>query len=290
MIARTYFTSLFIPLMAVAAAAYAAFMIAFTWHQLIDVFQLGDPTGLFGFLMQVGGLVSNLCVILIAALFLVPFATGKANPIPYKTASLIFSIKLLEGLSLSPCAVGFGDAFCGFWWVILSMISSPVLIAITLIFLFSADKKALVRAGQTIVGGVVLAGIVTFFALTPKNSDACMTLSEVTDRAACLEKFALRSNDVEICRQIEFRSTRFACLYKVAEETENPAICEEIADAEDTVIAAYETPASSTRDLCYYLLGFKMHNQDMCQKVGDEKMRNTCMNGAGTPGQKRRLF
>lgn len=286
MVTRTYF----IPLMALVAAAYAVFMIAFTWHQLVDVFQLGDPTGLFGFLMQVGGFVSNLCVILIAALFLLPLATGKTNPIPHKTASLIFSIKLLEGLSLSPCAVGFGDAFCGFWWVILSMITSPVLIAITLIFLFSADKKALVRTGKAIVGGVLLAGIMTFFILTPKNADACMTLAEVTDRAACLEKFALRENDVTICRQIEFRSTRFDCLYNVARDTESPAICEEIADPEGTVIAAYETPASSTRDLCYYLLGFKMHSQDMCQKVGDEKMRNTCMNGAGTPGQKRRLF
>lgn len=286
MVARTYF----IPLMALVAAAYAVFMIAFTWHQLVDVFQLGDPTGLFGFLMQVGGFVSNLCVILIAALFLLPLATGKTNPIPHKTASLIFSIKLLEGLSLSPCAVGFGDAFCGFWWVILSMITSPVLIAITLIFLFSSDKRTLVRTGKAIVGGVLLAGIMTFFILTPKNADACMTLPEITDRAACLEKFALRDNDVTICRQIEFRSTRFACLYKVAEETEAPVICEEIADPEGAVIAAYETPASSTRDLCYYLLGFKMHSQDMCQKVGDEKMRNTCMNGAGTPGQKRRLF
>lgn len=280
----------FMPLMAVVAAAYSLFMIAFTWHQLIDVFQLGDPTGLFGFLMQVGGFVSNLCVILIAILFLLPLATGKTNPIPHKTALLIFGIKLLEGLSLSPCTVGYGEAFCGLWWVVLSTFTGPVLIAITLIFLFSSDQKALVRTGKVIVGSVLLAGIMIFFVLTPKNADACMTLAEITDRAACLEKFALRDNDVEICRKIEFRSTRFACLYKVAEGTENPAICDEITDPEGAIIAAYETPASSTKDLCYYLLGFKMHSQDMCQKVGDEQMRNTCINGAGTPGQKRKLF
>lgn len=278
------------PLMAVAATAYAVFMIAFTWHQLIDVFHLADPTGLFGFLMQVGGFVSNLCVILIAALFLLPLATGKTNPVPHKTAALIFGIKLLEGLSLSPCTIGYGEAFCGLWWVVLSMITSPVLIVITLIFLFSSDQKMLAHTGKAIVGVVLLAIVMTFFILTPKNAEACMTLSEITDRAACLETFARRDNDVEICRKIEFRSTRFDCLYNVARDTETPALCEDIADPENVTIAAHETPASATRDLCYYLLGFKMRNQDMCQKVGDEQMRNTCINGTGTPGQKRKLF
>lgn len=274
--------------LAACAGTYALIMITFNWSQLIQVFQLGDPTGLFGFLLQVGSFVSNVCVIIIASL--ARMSIEERPLIPYRVSLLIFGIKLLEALSLLPCAIGFGDAFCGLWWVILSVFTSPTLIAITLIFLLSSGKRFLVRTGMGIVGSVTFAGILLFFVLTPKSPDACLNLTGVTDRAACLKKFALRDNNVRICRKIEFRSRRFECLYKVAEETEVPAICEEIDDPPGTEITPYETPSSSTRDLCYYLLGFKMHSQDMCQKVNDSKMREVCRSGVGVPGQKRKLF
>ncbi len=270
---------------AVCAAAFSMFMIAFQFQQLIEVFQLADPTGLFGFMIQVGNFLSNLCVIIIAALVIT-----KKGTVQRKVAVSVFGLKLLEVLSLLPCTVGFGDAFCGLWWVILSKFTGPAVIIITLLFFFKSGKKPLFLAGVGIVASVAVSSFALFIVLTPKNPESCFSLEPVTSRAACLEKFALRENDVAICRKIEFRSTRFSCLYKVAKNLETPAVCEEIKDAPETEIAVYDSPSIQTKDLCYYLLGFKMHNQEICQKITDDKMRKTCLNGAGTPGQKRKLF
>lgn len=279
MISRQFF----IYALAACAAAYSFFMIAFTWHQLIDVFRLADPTGLFGFMMQVGGFVSNICVLLIAGL--VALSAKKELLVPYKVCLLIFGIKLLEGLSLSPCAIGWGEAFCGMWWVLLSNLTSPILIAVTFIFLFTSERKILTHTAMVMIGSIAVTGVALFFLLTPKTAPSCMALDTITARAACLEKFALRDHDVTICRQIEFRSTRFNCLYNVARDTEDPGICEEISDPPGTKIAAYETPSSATKDLCYYLMGFKMSSQEMCQKVDDDKMRETCMRGIDSAPQ-----
>ena len=270
---------------AVCAAAFAVFMIVFQFQQLIEVFRLADPTGLFGFTMQVGNFLSNLSVIIIAILVIT-----QKDIVPRKVALSVFGLKLLEALSLSPCTVGFGEAFCGLWWVILSAFTGPAVIIITLLLFFKSGGKLLLWTGAGIVASVLVTGIILFVLLTPKNPEACLILEPVTSRAACLEKFALRDNDVTICRKIEFRSTRFACLYKVAENRETPAVCEEIKDTPGTEIAIYESPSIQTKDLCYYLLGFKMHSQEMCQKVTDDKMRETCVKSAGRPGQKRKLF
>lgn len=270
----------FVYALATCAAVYALCMIAFGWGQLVDTFRLADPTGLFGFFMHAANFVSNICVVVMAVLLVV--SIEKRQLIPYKVCLLVFGIKLLEAISLSPCLMGWGDAFCGLWWVLLSQVTAPILIAITFVFLITSGKKVLVRTAFGLATVILTAGTLSFLLLTPKTHEACMDLDSITGRAACLEKFALRDSNVEICRKIEFRSTRFNCLYNVARDTETPALCEEITDPAEAEIASYETPSLQTKDLCYYLLGFKMRSQDMCQKVNDEEMRNTCIKGTGS--------
>lgn len=269
---------------ALGVAAYAVGMIAYGWRQLIEVFELGDPTGMFGFLMQGGNFLANICAIAVSGLVIV--SMRGAVVVPRKVVALVFGSKLLEALSLTPCAFGWGDAFCGFWWVVLSLITAPLVIIVTLSWLFRSGNKMLRRIGLVLTGGAMIAAGATYMMLTPKNPDACMALSGITNRAACLDKFAQRDQDAGLCRKIEFRSTRFSCLYNVARDTATPAICEEIADAPGVAIAAYETPAADTRGLCYYLLGFKLHSEAMCQKVEDEKMRGTCLKNAVSSTQK----
>ena len=273
---------------ALLAGGFSCGMIIFMWENMISVFRLADPTGFFGLTMQVDAFTANLCMILLA--FFVLTQKPEKPLIPYKAAMLLFAIKLIEALTLSPCLMGWGDAFCGFWWVIYMNFTAPLIIFMIALLVLSSPHKRLKQAGIILLSCLILAGAAGFVMLTPKNPETCLTLAEITDRAACLDKFAQKSDNADLCRKIEFRSTRFNCLYNVAENTENPLLCEDIQDPPGNTLAAYETPALATKDLCYYLLGFKMHSRDHCLKVTDEKMQETCIKGVGVPGQKRKLF
>ena len=275
-------------IMALLAGAFSCGMIVFMWDNLISVFRLADPTGFFGLSMQVGAFTANTGIIMLAAFVL---TQKPENPlIPYKATMLFFTIKLIEAVALSPCLIGWGDAFCGFWGVIYMNLTAPLIIVMIALLIISSPHKKLKQAGLVLLSCLILAGAAGFVMLTPKNSDTCLTLAEITDRAACLDKFAQKSNDATLCRKIEFRSTRFACLRNVALNTSQPLLCEDIQDAPGITLPAYESPSLPTKDLCYYSLGFKLHSHDMCMKITDAEMQKTCLNGAGVPGQKRKLF
>lgn len=284
---KTISRNTYMPILALLAGITAFGMIIFMGNDLVRVFRMSDPTGTFGWMMQLGGFSANICVIFLAIITLLerksPDWTAK------KSLLFIFGIKLCEVLAISPCFAGYGEALCGLWWVMFANFSAPLIILITVLVVLKAEKPVRV-SGFILLSALVTAGMGAFFLLTPRTPEQCVALPEVTSRAACLNTFAMKSNSGSLCRQIEFRSTRFQCLYTVAEKTENPLLCEEIQDTAGTVIAAYETPALATRDLCYYLLGFKMQNRDFCLKVTNEKMREACTKGAGHPGRKRKLL
>lgn len=260
-------------LIGLAAALFSLGTIVQSKSELLAVFTLADPTGLFGARLVLFGLLANLSVIL---LFLAYVRRGWDTTIPL-WYGIVFALKLVEAAALLPCLIGKPEALCGVLSVLISELTSPVIILMVGILIYRSSDATLRRTGLAASVLLLCVAIASWRVLTPRNPEGCSNIAEVSGRGACLEKFALKQTDLGICRAIELRSTRLECMRKVAERARRPEICDEIRDPPGAVLAAYETPDVQTRSLCYYVLAFDLRRRDLCLKIETGDLRQRCL-------------
>ncbi|HTK84811.1 MAG TPA: hypothetical protein VL625_06960 [Patescibacteria group bacterium] len=271
-----------IRLVALGATAFSIGMIYWGFPLLHAVFRLTDPTGAFGATFVLIGFLANLCTVFTFGVFvrhgIISRSWRERMPVPFK---LVFLLKAFEAVNILPCLGKQPGELCGVSSIFISYMFSPVVVAAAAQIIFrSADVKVR-RAGQAMLVGVLIAGIIGWRVATPRSFKDCQLMHELTDRAVCSERFALAQRDIAICRTIDFRSVRYDCMERIAQAKREPALCEEIQTPPDARVSAFETPASNFRDLCYYGLAFSLHQNDLCAKVVDVKMHTTCTGQAG---------
>jgi hypothetical protein len=261
--------------LAVVAAAVAVAMIVNDYENVIDVFELADPTGSFGTYLHIGGLAANLAVIFVAACVLLPASQSRFRSV---FAAIVFIPSVLEAIAALPCLLpSHPGALCGLGVVVVADIAVPVVIAAAFAFVATSRLRATRLAGLAVT--VVFIGLAAAaqLQLAPQEPGHCRAYAEVTKRSTCLNAFAGRLHDETICRSIEFRSTRFTCLREVAVAKRQPRLCDEIKDTGP--IAAYESSAAFFRDACFQSLAYQMHDRSQCGGVADPQLRASCENG-----------
>jgi hypothetical protein len=261
-----------VALLGIAASAIAAALIVDDYHNIIDVFQLADPSGFFGVYDHLGGLLANGAVIFVALAVLFR-SSGSELGLGY--AAIAFVPSVLEAIAVLPCFLSARPgALCGVGLILVSWLAIPIVLIAATAFVWASHSRAIkvVGLGAAVTFlGVVGAGEAL---LAPAEASQCQRLPEVTKRSNCLNVFAQRAHDEEICRSIEFRSTRFACLREIAVAKGEAQLCEEIADR--SPIAAFESPAAFSRDVCFQNVAFRLHDPSQCARVENPELRISC--------------
>jgi hypothetical protein len=240
-----------------------------------EVFQLADPTGSFGFYLHLGGLAANFAVLFVAVCVLVPRIQSRVR---LGIAVLVFAPSILEAIAALPCFLAERPgALCGLGVILFIEASIPIVLIAAFGFIAASRLRPIRIAGAVLTVTLLGLAAAAQALLAPTEPRDCDKLPEITKRSSCLNAFAGRSHDETICRTIEFRSTRFTCLREVAVEKRQPQLCSEITDA--TPIAAYESPASFYRDVCFQNLAYAMHDHAQCGGVENPQLRASCENG-----------
>jgi hypothetical protein len=174
----------------------------------LAVFSLADPSGAFGAVFNVLGLLANMCVVFLFMAML-RRRMGAGVPVAY---SFIFGLKFLEAIFFIPCLVSKLGALCGVGAVTFAYATSP-LVVLGAAILVARSSDATVRSAGLLLSVLLVAlSGGAWWRITPKSSGECNRISEVSGRGACLEKFAIRDRDVDICRRIEFRPAKYECM------------------------------------------------------------------------------
>jgi hypothetical protein len=258
---------------ALVAAVFSLCMIGQSVPHVLAVFSLADPSGTFGVVFNVLGLLANMCVVF---LFLAMLWRRMGGGVPLAYA-VIFGLKLLEAISLIPCLVSKPGALCGMGAVSFAYVTSPLVVLAAAILVGRSGDATLRSAGLLLSILLVAVGAGAWWRITPKSPGECNRISEVSGRAACLEKFAIRDRDMNICRRIEFRPVKYECMRSVAAAVRRPDLCEEIRDPVGAVIPSYETADVQTRSLCYYVLALDLRDRDLCLKIQAGDKRRICL-------------
>ncbi len=271
-----------IRLIALGAAAFSVGMLYWGYPLLRGVFRLTDPTGSFGATFVLAGFLANICTIFAFCVFvrhgILSRSWRERMPVPFR---LIFLLKAFEAVNILPCLGKQPGELCGASSIFIAYMFSPVIVAAALQIIFRSGDVKVRRAGQVMLAVVLVAGFLGWRFITPRSVKDCEFMHELTDRAVCSERFALGRADIAICRTIDFRSVRYDCMERVAQMRRDPAMCEEIQPPPDALVSAFETPASTFRDTCYYDLAFTLRENALCAKVIDTKMHATCGVRAG---------
>ena len=239
---------------------------------IVDLFELGDPTGSFGIYFHLGGLAANLAVVLVAICVLLPRSRSDVRP---GIALVVFVPPLIQALAILPCFLSpRPGALCGVGAVMVAYVSIPIVLVAAIAFIATAALRLVKVAGMTLVVAFLGFAAAAHTLLAPSHPDECGNFAEVTKRSNCLKAFAERGRDETLCRSIEFRTTRFTCLREIAVEKRQPELCDEI--AETGPIAKYESPAVLFRDTCFQNLAYAMHDRSQCAKVADAPLRASC--------------
>lgn len=261
--------------LAVVAALVAAALVINDLGNVVQVFQLADPTGGYGRYLHLGGLCANLAVLFIAACVLVPRIRAQTR---VGIAAVVFAPSVLEAIAALPCFLAARPgALCGLGVILVVEASIPIVLLAGLAFIATARLRSIKVAGAALA--VVLLGSAAGAqaVLAPTAPQDCNALFEVTARSSCLKAFAERAHDESLCRVIEFRTTRFSCLREVAVSKQRPQLCDEIVDSGP--IAVYEAPASFYRDTCFQNMAYGMHDRNQCGRVENLQLRSSCESG-----------
>ena len=264
------------------AVVFSVCMIGQSVPHVLAVFSLADPSGAFGAVFNVLGLLANICVVFLFMAML-RGRMGAGLPAAY---AIIFGLKFLEGMLLLPCLVSKPGALCGVGAVTFAYFASPWVVLGTAILVVRSGDATVRRAGS--LAGILLAGLGggAWWLITPKSSGECNRIAEVSGRGACLEKFAIRDRDMNICRRIEFRPVKYECMRSVAAAVGRPDMCEEIRDPVGALIPSYETPDVQTRSLCFYVLALDLRDRDLCLKIEADDKRQICLTSLPANGRR----
>jgi hypothetical protein len=265
---------LLVAALGIVASLIAIALIINDYRSIIDVFQLADPTGSFGFYLHLGGLAAAVAAVLVTVCLLL---AGSQPGFRSGFAVVAFIPYLLEALAALPCFVSSRPgALCGVGAVVVWYLSIPVVIAAAVAFVATSRRRAIKVAG--LAGAAAFVGFAAGACalLAPADPAQCRERSEVTKRSNCLSVFAGRLHDENICRTIEFRTTRFLCLHEIALHKGQAGLCEEIRD--DSPIKAYESPAAFYRDTCFQNMAYALHDRSQCEKVEAAQLRASCKN------------
>ena len=264
--------------LAVISAAIAAALSVSDFRNILDVFELADPTGGFGRYFHIGGLAANLAVIFVG--FCVVLSGGRNFRLRY--ALVVFVPPILEALSGLPCfLVSHPAALCGIGLVFVYWMAIPIVLIAALIFVLTAHRRTIAAAGLTAMLAFLACVGAAQALLAPSRAEQCRLYPEVTRRSNCLMAFADRGNDTELCRSIEFRTTRFTCLGDIALAKRDASLCGEIADA--SPLAPYESPAALYRDACFQNLAYAKSDRGLCGKIENKRARAGCERSVRTP-------
>jgi len=245
---------------ALVALVFSVCMIGQSLPHVLAVFRLADPSGAFGAVFNVLGLLANICVVFLFVAML-RRRMGAGPPGAY---AVIFGLKFLEAMLLLPCLVSKPGALCGVGAVTFAYFTSPLVVLGAAILVARSGDATVRSAGLVLSIFLVALGAGAWWRITPKSSGDCNRISEVSGRGACLEKFAIRDRDMNVCRRIEFRPVKYECMRNVAAAIHRPDLYQEIRDPVGAVIPSFETPDVQTRSLCFYVLALDLRDRDLC--------------------------
>jgi hypothetical protein len=276
--------ALIIRLISLAAAFSSLLLIVWTGKQLRSVFQLTDPTGVFGAVFNTAGFAANVFVIFLFAVLV--WRSVKTRTFLAKVPVLfvlVFFLKVFEALNFIPCVVSSkASETCGAMSILISYVTSPLILMVAANFILRTEDLAVRRAGLILAGMLILAGAGAWLSVTPKKPDDCVLYPKLTDQALCQQRFALSRQDIYICSDIEFRPIRYDCMKRVAQLKRNPHLCGDIQTPADAKVLFYEVTADSFRDACYYQMAIDLHDRELCRKMKETDKMHECLDNAQT--------
>jgi len=279
---------------AAATSAYSCLAFSTFLPQVVGVFRFTEPVGLFGWFFHIFFYIPAVASNIAAIFLLLAFVWGDRANRPfakrYALISSIISLKLLEAAALLPCVIGPPDALCGVGSVVVSQLTAPLIIIFSIVLVISSGDPILRYSAAALSAVLFLGTSIAYYLLAPTNPGDCLAYSGITQRAVCLHKFAQTYADPKLCHTIEFRSFRFACFRDLAEATRDATVCEQIKDPLEFVPQPYESPSTNDRDICYWLMSFKLQKKSLCMSIAntEDKLglvnRGTCLSKAGVNG------
>jgi hypothetical protein len=269
--------ALIIRLISLAAVISSFLLIIWTGKQLRSVFQLTDPSGLFGAIFNSAGFLANIFVIFLFGVLIWRSIKNRSFSQTPRNFTVIFCLKVFEALNFLPCLVNHSSDMCSSVAVMLSYITSPLIIVLTLNFILRTEDRQARRAGLFIAAVLALAGAVAWLIITPKKSDECLLFPKITAQAICQQRFAMSSLDIGICDKIEYRPVRYECMKNIARQRRSPGLCEEIQTPPGANVFFYEVTAADFRDVCYYQLAVDLRDKELCRKMQEAAQMQECL-------------